>query len=197
MTQKLAWNKLIPRKINVFIWRVIHVPLPVRVALDNRGIDLDKTLCPRCNEDSETLDHCFVRCPFAKKGLDSISKLVEHRSRLWPTHPRGSKLPRRPLFPSSVKSDLASLHSSNPLLDLVSSQQHHLQEAGYLGRVTICLDSSQNFWLGFETIQKRKHHMGTVDFLNPSSLPFSLIEQILGLGLSLVFLLLFFTEGLL
>ncbi|GJW29491.1 RNA-directed DNA polymerase, eukaryota, reverse transcriptase zinc-binding domain protein [Tanacetum coccineum] len=35
------WNKLVPKKVNIFVWRALRGRLPVRVELDRRGIDLD------------------------------------------------------------------------------------------------------------------------------------------------------------
>ncbi|XP_071704372.1 uncharacterized protein [Rutidosis leptorrhynchoides] len=40
--------------------------IPVRVELDNRGVDLDSVRCPVCNNDLETVDHTFLHCNFAK-----------------------------------------------------------------------------------------------------------------------------------
>lgn len=34
------WNNVVPRKVNIFVWRLSQGRLPVRVALDRMGIDL-------------------------------------------------------------------------------------------------------------------------------------------------------------
>ncbi|GJW96376.1 RNA-directed DNA polymerase, eukaryota, reverse transcriptase zinc-binding domain protein [Tanacetum coccineum] len=39
---------------------------PSRVNLDRRGIDVDSTLCPICQEDVETVNHIFFNCEMAK-----------------------------------------------------------------------------------------------------------------------------------
>ncbi|GJS10798.1 nucleotide-binding alpha-beta plait domain-containing protein [Tanacetum coccineum] len=44
--QETIWNKLVPKKVNIFVWRALKGILPVRVELDRRGIDLDSVLCP-------------------------------------------------------------------------------------------------------------------------------------------------------
>nr|GEX03166.1 hypothetical protein [Tanacetum cinerariifolium] len=59
------WNKAIPIKINVFLWRLLLNKLATRINLDRRGIDLDSTLCPLCMEDVETANHLFFSCDIA------------------------------------------------------------------------------------------------------------------------------------
>ncbi|GJW78077.1 reverse transcriptase domain, reverse transcriptase zinc-binding domain protein [Tanacetum coccineum] len=59
------WNRLVPEKVNIFVWRALKGRLPVRVELDRRGIDLDSILCPCCNDIVETCAHCLVTCDLA------------------------------------------------------------------------------------------------------------------------------------
>nr|GEW70259.1 RNA-directed DNA polymerase, eukaryota, reverse transcriptase zinc-binding domain protein [Tanacetum cinerariifolium] len=47
--QETFWNKLVPKKVNIFMWRALKGRLPVRVELDKRGVDLDSVLCPSCS----------------------------------------------------------------------------------------------------------------------------------------------------
>ncbi|GKC97323.1 RNA-directed DNA polymerase, eukaryota, reverse transcriptase zinc-binding domain protein, partial [Tanacetum coccineum] len=65
ITHPTLWNKLLPSKVNIFTWRVLNKRLPTRLNLDRRGIDLDTVRCPLCNNDIETKDHIFVKCPLA------------------------------------------------------------------------------------------------------------------------------------
>ncbi|GKB65405.1 RNA-directed DNA polymerase, eukaryota, reverse transcriptase zinc-binding domain protein [Tanacetum coccineum] len=58
--QETLWNKLVPKKVNVFVWRALKGRLPVRVELDRRGIDLDSVLCACCNDSVESCTHCLV-----------------------------------------------------------------------------------------------------------------------------------------
>ncbi|GJS23490.1 RNA-directed DNA polymerase, eukaryota, reverse transcriptase zinc-binding domain protein [Tanacetum coccineum] len=67
------WNKLVPKKVNIFVWRAIEGRLPVRVELNKRGIDLDSVLCPCCNNSVETCAHCFVTCDLAMGVWDKVS----------------------------------------------------------------------------------------------------------------------------
>nr|GEV76846.1 RNA-directed DNA polymerase, eukaryota, reverse transcriptase zinc-binding domain protein [Tanacetum cinerariifolium] len=46
--QETIWNKLVPKKVNIFVWRALKGRLPVHVELDRRDIDLDSVLCPCC-----------------------------------------------------------------------------------------------------------------------------------------------------
>ncbi|XP_071695582.1 uncharacterized protein [Rutidosis leptorrhynchoides] len=50
-------NKLVPSKVEIFIWRVLKHRIPVLTELDKRGIDLDTVRCPLCDDDVETIDH--------------------------------------------------------------------------------------------------------------------------------------------
>ncbi|KAJ9566347.1 hypothetical protein OSB04_002313 [Centaurea solstitialis] len=57
-----SWVKAIPSKINVFYWRANLARLPCRESLDKCGIDLDSTLCLRCNREVETVSHALFSC---------------------------------------------------------------------------------------------------------------------------------------
>nr|GEZ56084.1 putative RNA-directed DNA polymerase, eukaryota, reverse transcriptase zinc-binding domain protein [Tanacetum cinerariifolium] len=60
--EETSWCKFVPRKVNVFIWRIKYGRIPVRSILDHIGIDLDFRLCPCCENAVETIDHIRVRC---------------------------------------------------------------------------------------------------------------------------------------
>nr|GEW53793.1 RNA-directed DNA polymerase, eukaryota, reverse transcriptase zinc-binding domain protein [Tanacetum cinerariifolium] len=60
-----CWNKLVLKKVNVFVWRAIKGRLPVCVKLERRGIDSDSVLCACCNDSVETCTHCLVTCDLA------------------------------------------------------------------------------------------------------------------------------------
>ncbi|GKB75813.1 reverse transcriptase domain, reverse transcriptase zinc-binding domain protein [Tanacetum coccineum] len=59
------WNNLVPKKVNVFVWRALRGRIPVRVELDKRDMDLDSVLCPCCNEIVESCAHSLVTCDLA------------------------------------------------------------------------------------------------------------------------------------
>ncbi|GJY78355.1 RNA-directed DNA polymerase, eukaryota, reverse transcriptase zinc-binding domain protein [Tanacetum coccineum] len=60
------WNKVIPIKVNVFLWKLSLNKLPTRINLDRKGIDVDSLLCLICHEDVETVNHIFFNCEMAK-----------------------------------------------------------------------------------------------------------------------------------
>ncbi|XP_071709408.1 uncharacterized protein [Rutidosis leptorrhynchoides] len=71
-TFKTPRNKLIPQKINIFIWRVILGRIPTRVELDKRNIDLDTILCPLCNSHVESMEHILFQCTVTEATWNSI-----------------------------------------------------------------------------------------------------------------------------
>ncbi|GKA39100.1 RNA-directed DNA polymerase, eukaryota [Tanacetum coccineum] len=70
------WSKVIPIKLNIFMWRLALDKLPTRNNLAKRGIIAPCLLCPICHMDIESRDHLFFRCPMA---LD----LIRLFSRWW------------------------------------------------------------------------------------------------------------------
>ncbi|KAJ9564768.1 hypothetical protein OSB04_000734 [Centaurea solstitialis] len=97
---KTVWSRLVPRKVNVFVWRVRLGRIPTRVLLDKRGIDLDSVLCPRCGEYSEDIDHALLNCEVVKNlwlkvgnwwnkpmnGVVSVSQLLSEDEELIHNH---------------------------------------------------------------------------------------------------------------
>ncbi|GJS27240.1 reverse transcriptase domain, reverse transcriptase zinc-binding domain protein [Tanacetum coccineum] len=59
---KTKWNTLVPRKVNVFIWRALNGRIHVRNELDKKGIDMDSIICPSCENVLEYVNHCLVLC---------------------------------------------------------------------------------------------------------------------------------------
>ncbi|GKA45537.1 RNA-directed DNA polymerase, eukaryota, reverse transcriptase zinc-binding domain protein, partial [Tanacetum coccineum] len=64
LVEETKWCKIVPRKVNVFMWRLKCGRIPVRTLLHNIGTDLHSTLCPHCDEAIETIDHSMVQCKF-------------------------------------------------------------------------------------------------------------------------------------
>jgi hypothetical protein len=82
-----VWKKLwtlhtIPRH-KALIWRILNKAIPVRSALNSRGIQCP-ILCPRCLQGEETVSHLFMRCERAKKvwfgSILGINFNTSHRS---------------------------------------------------------------------------------------------------------------------
>nr|GEW00533.1 putative reverse transcriptase domain-containing protein [Tanacetum cinerariifolium] len=53
------WSKVLPIKINVFMWRMFLDRLPTRNNLVNRGVDVPFILCPICEAEVESQNHLF------------------------------------------------------------------------------------------------------------------------------------------
>ncbi|GKF11065.1 RNA-directed DNA polymerase, eukaryota, reverse transcriptase zinc-binding domain protein, partial [Tanacetum coccineum] len=68
--QETLWNKLVPKKVNIFVWRALRARLPVRVELDRRGDDFDSILCPSCINIVETCVHSLITCDLARSVWD-------------------------------------------------------------------------------------------------------------------------------
>ncbi|GKA91923.1 putative pentatricopeptide repeat-containing protein [Tanacetum coccineum] len=59
------WDKNIPRKVNIFIWRLILDRLPHKLNLSSRGINIHMITCPSCNGNMESSNHIFFECNIA------------------------------------------------------------------------------------------------------------------------------------
>ena len=67
--QSIHWNRFwklnLPRKILLFIWKLINSALPVGDIL--RAHHLNSTItCVFCQDEAETVDHLFMHCHFAR-----------------------------------------------------------------------------------------------------------------------------------
>ncbi|KAL4579128.1 hypothetical protein LXL04_015264 [Taraxacum kok-saghyz] len=56
------WNVLVPRKINILLWRIVNDRIPTRLNLRDKGIELHSVLCPVCEEVGESSAHLFLAC---------------------------------------------------------------------------------------------------------------------------------------
>ncbi|XP_071709164.1 uncharacterized protein [Rutidosis leptorrhynchoides] len=74
LPQPMLRNGLVPKKIEIFIWRSLLRRLPVRVQLDKRGIDLHSIRCPFCDDELETVEHVFIFCKLDSEIWDRIFK---------------------------------------------------------------------------------------------------------------------------
>ncbi|XP_071728625.1 uncharacterized protein [Rutidosis leptorrhynchoides] len=63
--QQTIRNHLLPKKIEIFIWRMLLKKVHVSVELDKKGIDLHSVHCPVCDDDVETVEHSIIFCKFA------------------------------------------------------------------------------------------------------------------------------------
>lgn len=75
-----AWCKVVPIKVNIFIWRLRLCRLPTRENLARRGVSLQSLICPLCNSDMENEEHLFLKCSLAKE-------IMAHLHVRWPALP--------------------------------------------------------------------------------------------------------------
>nr|GEW50118.1 reverse transcriptase domain, reverse transcriptase zinc-binding domain protein [Tanacetum cinerariifolium] len=59
------WNRFLPKKINIFIWRTLHVRLPSRWNLSQKGIEVPTIICPLCNNGVDNSYHTMWVCSLA------------------------------------------------------------------------------------------------------------------------------------
>ncbi|GJR47268.1 RNA-directed DNA polymerase, eukaryota [Tanacetum coccineum] len=68
------WNKIVPRKVNIQVWRLIKDRLPTRFNLWFRSIDNVSLICPMCNNGLESSYHTMSECIIAIKVWNSVVK---------------------------------------------------------------------------------------------------------------------------
>ncbi|GJS85366.1 RNA-directed DNA polymerase, eukaryota [Tanacetum coccineum] len=59
------WDKIIPRKVNIFMWRLLLDRLPHRLNLSLHGMDIPAISCSSCNANVESANHRFFECIIA------------------------------------------------------------------------------------------------------------------------------------
>ncbi|GJT90952.1 RNA-directed DNA polymerase, eukaryota, reverse transcriptase zinc-binding domain protein [Tanacetum coccineum] len=74
---KTTWDKTLPRKVNIFMWRLKLDRLPHRLNLSSRGIEIPEISCPSCSGNVESNQHIFFGCDFAKEVWKIIRRWCE------------------------------------------------------------------------------------------------------------------------
>ncbi|GKC12740.1 RNA-directed DNA polymerase, eukaryota, partial [Tanacetum coccineum] len=75
---KTTWDKTLPRKVNIFMWRLKLDRLPYRLNLSSRGIEIPEISCPSCNGNVESNVHIFFECSFTKDVLKTIRRWCDN-----------------------------------------------------------------------------------------------------------------------
>nr|KAJ0191579.1 hypothetical protein LSAT_V11C800404230 [Lactuca sativa] len=78
-----TWNKLIPLKVNCFIWRTLQNKIPYAVALRLRGIHISSTSYGACINGIECANHLLMLCPFANVVREKIFTCSVHLQMLF------------------------------------------------------------------------------------------------------------------
>ncbi|GJW41147.1 RNA-directed DNA polymerase, eukaryota, reverse transcriptase zinc-binding domain protein [Tanacetum coccineum] len=71
------WNRCVPIKVNVFLWRLSLNKLTSGDNLDRKCIDVGSVLCPICQADVESANHIFFSCEMAKVLWDLLARWWE------------------------------------------------------------------------------------------------------------------------
>ncbi|GKC94156.1 RNA-directed DNA polymerase, eukaryota [Tanacetum coccineum] len=73
-TEATRWVKLVPIKVNIFVWRARRDCLPTRSNLEHRGVDLVSSNCPICHDFNEDIKHILFRCDLAQCVLRRVCR---------------------------------------------------------------------------------------------------------------------------
>ena len=71
------WCILVPKKVNIFMWRLMLDKIPTRVELERKNIVLTSNLCPLCGLEEEKIDHLFIRCDVAARTWEALFKWLD------------------------------------------------------------------------------------------------------------------------
>ncbi|GJT80780.1 putative reverse transcriptase domain-containing protein [Tanacetum coccineum] len=74
LASSTVWDKNIPRKVNIFTWRLILDRLPHKLNLSSHDINIQQISCPSCNGNEESSNHIFFECNIAKGILMLVRK---------------------------------------------------------------------------------------------------------------------------
>ncbi|GJR19843.1 RNA-directed DNA polymerase, eukaryota [Tanacetum coccineum] len=66
------WCAFVPRKVHIFVWRVMLDRLPTRYNLSRRGLEIEAIFCPCCGTGMETISHVLFTCYLAKEVWSKI-----------------------------------------------------------------------------------------------------------------------------
>ncbi|XP_071738932.1 uncharacterized protein [Rutidosis leptorrhynchoides] len=65
-------NMLVPKKVEVFVWRVLKGRILVLIELDKRGVGLHSVRCPICDNDIESINHSLLSYDKVRDVWDKI-----------------------------------------------------------------------------------------------------------------------------
>lgn len=68
------WCKLLPRKINLFLWRARRSFLPSLLQLAIKGITVRSISCPLCGDAIEDTDHALFKCLLPRRVWEAIGR---------------------------------------------------------------------------------------------------------------------------
>nr|GEV01011.1 RNA-directed DNA polymerase, eukaryota [Tanacetum cinerariifolium] len=84
-TEATRWVKLVPIKVNIFIWRARRDCLPTRTNLEHRGVGLLSSNSPICHDFDEDINHSLFRCDLAQCVLRRVCRWWNFDPQEWST----------------------------------------------------------------------------------------------------------------
>ncbi|KAJ0928072.1 putative reverse transcriptase zinc-binding domain-containing protein [Helianthus annuus] len=74
------WNRWVPAKVNIHVWRLGLNRVPTSEALLHRNIEVSDPSCLLCGSETESADHLFLACYVASmvwNGVSSWCKITQ------------------------------------------------------------------------------------------------------------------------
>nr|GEY51167.1 RNA-directed DNA polymerase, eukaryota [Tanacetum cinerariifolium] len=68
------WNKYVPIKVNILVWKILNNSLPTKFNISRRGILIDSIICPNCDVRVETVGHLFFSCSMSRDIFNLIAR---------------------------------------------------------------------------------------------------------------------------
>ncbi|GKD88323.1 RNA-directed DNA polymerase, eukaryota, partial [Tanacetum coccineum] len=118
-SEPTRWVKLIPIKINVFMWRARRGCLPTRYNLVQKGVILESTSCPVCFSDEEDVHHLLFRCSLSQEVLHRVCRWWEIDFQLWRSFSEWDEWFSSIRLPGSVKGFLEGVFYGTTYVGIV------------------------------------------------------------------------------
>nr|GEX60058.1 RNA-directed DNA polymerase, eukaryota [Tanacetum cinerariifolium] len=82
-TEATRWVKLIPIKVNIFVWRARRDCLPTKSNLLYRGVNIVSPNYPICHDHEEVINHTLLCCDLAQSVLRRVCRWWNLDSQGW------------------------------------------------------------------------------------------------------------------
>lgn len=75
-SRQTTWVALVPKKVNLFVWRLLRDCIPSFINLFARGIDTVTVRCLQCQDGIETTKHIFKNCYLVSETRNMVSNWI-------------------------------------------------------------------------------------------------------------------------
>ncbi|PWA89445.1 Endonuclease/exonuclease/phosphatase [Artemisia annua] len=103
-TESTRWVKVVPIKVNIFVWRAWRDCLPTRTNLIRRGVSVESSSCPLCHSGEEDVHHVLFRCNLSRAVLRRVCRWWDLDWQDWSSFSEWYSWFSSIRFPSNVKS---------------------------------------------------------------------------------------------